>query len=281
MIKYKLGATIPTTQYGNIMPEIELEGEDLNQLRAEASKHIEELWRQYGERPLTDNNNGGVEMQTFTGETVVYNDHTHTYYDTSGNKLLSGSNYAELVMPKFNREGALIGSSKKYKVDQEELGTAWNLLGDVSRHYGNSIHAALELYHNHYELGEKVAAGKEEEANYVLSKIPHLRDCVQSFVEKFGTDAFMEVLVSDVKNKRAGRIDRLSIVDNDKKICRVGDFKTNYELTDKKLETYQHQLSFYAHILMENGWTVEGLDLYHFADGWELIPLEVVDLQTV
>jgi predicted RecB family nuclease len=260
------------------MPEIELEGENLADLKETASREIEGLWQQYGERPLTDNNKGGEEIKSFTGETLLYNDDTHSYYDLEGNKMLSGSYYASGVMPKFNRDGALIGSSKKYGVDKKELGQVWDMLGDVSRSYGNAVHYALELYHNHNELGAKVAEGKKEELNYALSKIPHLQECVNSFVEKFGTDAELEVLVSDVKNLRAGRVDRLQIIDKKNKVCRVGDFKTNYELTDKKQLEYQHQLSFYAHILQAHGWTVEGLDIYHYSGEWNLIPLDVLDL---
>lgn len=281
MIKFKLGATIPTVQYGNIMPEIELEGENVDELKGIATEHIEGLWQLYGERPLTKNDNCGVIIDTFTNEKVLYDEESHTYYDLDGNKLLSGSNYASQQSKPFNRDGALIGASKKYGVDSDELGNTWDLLGDISRHYGNSIHSALELYHNHFELGEKVSKAKEEDINYALSKLPHLRDCVQSFVDSFGTDGLMEVLVSDVQNGRAGRIDRLTILDKDKKVCRVGDFKTNHTLTDKKIEEYQHQLSFYAQILMSHGWTVQGLDIYHFdGEGWNHVEMDVLDIQS-
>lgn len=277
-MKYTLKATIGLPNYSNLQPEIELEGDDINQLHAVAMEHINGLWARHSDSPLKDNSGGGVKLTTFTGEEVLYDELQHSYFDLDGNKLLSGSYYAGKQSPPFNKDGALIGSSKKFGVDKEELGAVWDLLGDVSRHYGNAIHSALELYHNHSELGEKVAKGKDEEFNYALSKIPHIKDCVESFVNKFGTDAMMEVLVSDVKNKMAGRIDRLVILDKEKKLCRVGDFKTNYNLTDKKLLEYQHQLSFYAHILINHGWTVQGIDIYHYSDEWKLIELEVLEL---
>lgn len=277
-MKYILKATIGLPNYSNLQPEIELEGEDINALHAIAMEHINGLWARHSDNPLKDNSGGGVKMVTFTGEEVLYDEHQHTYYDLDGNKLLSGSYYAGKQSTPFNKDGALIGSSKKYGVDKDELGVVWDLLGDVSKHYGNAIHSALELYHNHSMLGDKVAKGKEEEVNYALSKIPHIQHCVLEFVKTYGTDAIMEVLVSDVKNKMAGRIDRLVVLDRDKKVCRVGDFKTNYNLTDKKLLEYQHQLSYYAHMLMNHGWTVQGLDIYHYSDSWQLVELEVLDL---
>jgi RecB family exonuclease len=77
----------------------------------------------------------------------------------------------------------------------------------------------------------------------------------------------------------AGTIDRLAIT-GDKK-CRVGDYKTNNEMDAKKLLKYQKQLSYYAHILMNKGWTVEGLDIYYLnaEDGWSVETLTVLELE--
>ena len=48
-------------------------------------------------------------------------------------------------------------------------------------------------------MGKKIQESKELEYNYALPKNKHLRDIVLSFEEKFGTNALVEVLVSDVK----------------------------------------------------------------------------------
>lgn len=275
-MKFEIEATIPVVQYGNIKPKflIEEDGEETTAL-----DKIKELWDKYGEKPLPDRSEGGEVIESFTGEKVLYNDNTHTYYDMDGNKLLSGSYYASQLMPKFDKEGALKNMATTYDVDAGDIDNIWEMLGDVSRNYGNAIHAALELYHNHKKTGEKISEKKGDDINYALSKLPHLSTCVKSFVDKFGDEAEMEVLVSDVGNKMAGRIDRLQILDEKKKVCRIGDFKTNHTLNKKKLLEYQHQLSFYAHILKNKGWTVEGLDIYHYTDDWEHHELEVLDLQ--
>lgn len=274
-----MGATIPCGQYSNMQPEIELEGDDLDELHKQGAEYIEKVWAEYGERPLNKNTKEGKVIESFTGEQVIYDDDAHKYYDMDGNTLLGGSTYASQQSTPFNKDGALIGSSKKYKVNKDELGEVWDLLGDVSRNYGTAVHNALELYHKHHELGNKVAVCKDEELNYALSKLPHIRECVQGFIKTYGVDALTEVMVSDVERGMAGQIDRLEVLDKKKKVCRIGDYKTNYQLTDKKIKEYQHQLSFYAHILMSHGWTVEGLDIYHY-DGskWVKVELEVLDL---
>lgn len=289
MYKYKLTAVIPTVQYGNLQPAIELEGEDIESLKQEAEKHIQSIWDKFGERPLvakTTEGTGekgtytGKHIKTFTGETVIYYDqgNDHYYTDLEGNRLLSGSHYAAQLSPKFDKDMLLPKTAKAWGVDEESLGKIWELNGDISTTFGTSVHNALEMYHLYHKIGEKVQSAKDLDYNYVLPKNDTLRAIVLSFVDKFGADALPEVMVSDVASKRAGQIDRLSILDEKKKLCRIGDFKTNTELNDKKILQYQHQLSFYADILKKHGWTVEGLDIYHLQQDntWEVYPLEVL-----
>ena len=74
-----------------------------------------------------------------------------------------------------------------------------------------------------------------------------------------------------------GTIDRLEEKDG---AFRIGDYKTNYDMDDKKILKYQHQLSFYAHILQNKGMKVSGLDLYYLdADfNWVHKELEILPL---
>jgi hypothetical protein len=287
MYKYKLTAVIPTTQYGNIQPSIELEGDDIQALKQEAEIHIQSIWDKFGERPLVAKDvqvaNGSYEakrISTFTGETILYYDRgsDHYYTDLDGNRLLSGSHYAAALSPKFNKDMLLPKTAKAWGVDVEALGKIWDLNGDISTSYGTSVHNALEIYHLYHEIGDKIQGVKELDYNYVLPKNDTLRAIVLDFVDKFGVDALPEVMVSDIANKRAGQIDRLQIIDSSKKVCRIGDFKTNTELNDKKVLQYQHQLSFYAEILKKHGWKVEGLDIFHLQQNntWDLISLDVL-----
>lgn len=289
MYKYKLTAVIPTTTYGNLQPAIELEGEDIEVLKTEAEKHIQDIWDKFGERPLVAKSTVGAAekgtytgriINTFTGETIIYYDQgtDHYYTNQAGVKLMSGSHYAANLSPKFDKAMILPKTAKAWDVDEVSLDRIWSLNGDISTSYGTSVHNALEVYHLYHEIGAKVQEVKGLDYNYVLPKNDTLRAVVLQFVEKFGADAIPEVMVSDVANLRAGQIDRLQILDEKKKLCRIGDFKTNTELNDKKILQYQHQLSFYAEILKQHGWTVEGLDIFHLQQDntWELIDLEVL-----
>jgi hypothetical protein len=276
-MKYKIEATIPTTQYGNLRPTFELENDSEQE---EALSALAKLWQRFGETPLKDKQGGGVKVTTFTGEEIIWNEETHTYTDLAGNVLLSGSAYANENSPKFDMDMLLPKTATAWGVDEEELRQVWKINSDVSNNWGSAIHKALERYHNHHRLGDVVKQTKELDQNYVLPKNTFLRGLVLDFVEKFGVSAESEVLVSDVANKMAGTIDRLETVED--KVVRIGDYKTNNEMDSKKMLKYQKQLSFYAHILNNKGWTVQGLDLFYLDQdsGWQKTELEILPLES-
>jgi hypothetical protein len=103
-----------------------------------------------------------------------------------------------------------------------------------------------------------------------------------------------EVLITDIKNGLCGRTDRLVVLDWDKKICRVGDYKINVDASEimsrhkalppfnklpmNKITKYQIQMSIYANMLQKSGWTVTGLDVYVYEDEWQYYPLEVLQV---
>jgi hypothetical protein len=275
-MKYTLEATIPTTQYGNIRPKFELENEgDVE----DAYESLKSLWDRFGETPLKDKHQGGVVIETFTGEQVIFNEKTHTYTDLQGNILISGSQYANEKSPKFDLELLLPKTAKAWGINEVELRKVWELNAEVSNFWGSAVHTALELYHNHHDLGSVVQDTKELEQNYVLPKNPILREMVLDFVEKFGVNAQTEVVVSDVANRMVGTIDRLEIIDE--VTFRVGDYKTNNEMDKKKALKYQKQMSFYAHTLQNKGYTVQGLDLFYYnhKEGWQKTELELLPLE--
>jgi hypothetical protein len=276
LLQYKIGATIPTVQYGNIMPELTLEGEDMATLISEGESAIRALWKKYGMAPMTFNEMKGRLVKTFTGEEIYYEDEAHKYTDLDGNPLLSGSAYAAANSPKFDLASMLPKTAKSWGVDERDLGDLWSINGRMSTEYGSGIHSALEAWHRFKELGARIQEHKELAENYALPKCKYLREVVLAFDEKFGVAAMPEVFVSDVKSGRVGQIDRLAITDLEEKRCRIGDYKSNADLDQKKLDHYQKQLSFYAWILMAHGWTVEGLDIFHFDGEWKLIELPVL-----
>ena len=135
------------------------------------------------------------------------------------------------------------------------------------------------------------------EENYALPKHPILRQIVQDFIKinPVKGQVMTEVLITDVKNGLAGRADRIVIIDKEKKICRIGDYKVNVEsgksdknlkpaepfhdLPPTKVTKYQIQMSLYANMLQRSGWTVTGLDVYILEDSWvhyEMAVLQVL-----
>lgn len=127
-----------------------------------------------------------------------------------------------------------------------------------------------------------------------------LKDIVDGFIKMieqkdFGGDSVQEPLVSFEEYRMGGFIDRLLIVDKDKKICRVQDYKINVEIDtvdskhkllkdfkDKpktKMAGHTIQLNYYAYCLHRAGWTVEGLDLLVLDEGWKHFEVELYDME--
>lgn len=282
---YKMGAVIPTTQYGNLQPEFELEGGTLSKMKEEGLKHIQEIWDEYGSSQLSKNSEApkdGIEFEqklSFTGEKVLWSEYLHEYRSLDGKKLTSGSKYADLLTKPFNSELLSEKSGNAWGVDKDDLAALWKLNGRIATEYGSSVHTALEAYMRYHEMGSVIQHLKDLDDNYALPKNEYIKKAVTSFVELFGTFDEVEVFVTDVKNNMAGQIDGLKIVDLEKKICKMGDYKTNFEMKKAKLTTYGHQMNFYRTALENNGWTVETMDLYHWnGETWKQYPVERQDI---
>jgi hypothetical protein len=275
-MKYQIEAVISTGDYSNITPRFDINSEEDEDV---AIERIKSLTERFGKVQLKDKTGGGVKVTTFTGEEILWNEATHTYTDLHGNVLRSGSQYANENSPKFDLEMMLPKTAAAWDVPQEDLRLMWKYSGDIANHWGSAVHMALDVYHKYNELGAVIQEKRGLDMNYVMPKNSYLRKIVQEFVDLAGTDALCEVLVSDVANKMAGTIDRIKVTGD--KTCRVQDYKTNNELDKKKLLKYQKQMSYYAHILTNKGWKVEGLDLYYLNadDGWSLETLEVLPLE--
>jgi len=277
-MKYKIEATIPSTQYGNIRPTFEVT--ELNQ-QDEVIEELSKLWNRFGDKPMQDRSLGGETITTFTGEKVIWNESTHTYTDMAGKVLLSGSKYASQHSPAFPKDIILPKTAAKWGVAEELISDMWDIKGSASLDLGNAVHKALEMYHLYHVDGAHIQEVTKADANYALPKQPYLKRLVLDFVEKFGDTAMSEVVVSDVENGMAGTIDRLLIVDEAKKVCRVQDYKSNTEIKKPKMLEYQKQLSYYSHILINHGWEVQGMDLFYLDEDelWLKEELEVLELE--
>lgn len=103
-----------------------------------------------------------------------------------------------------------------------------------------------------------------------------------------------EQFVVDSAHKMCGTIDVL--VNNGNKHVTIRDFKTGDiykktaltprakelwpDLENKTISLYQLQLSFYAFILRQQGYTVSGLEIWaESAEAWEVVKLPVLDIR--
>jgi hypothetical protein len=218
------------------------------------------------------------QIKTFTGETILFDSISHTYRTLDGIKMVSGSEYAKQFVKPFDKAMSLMVCAKAWGVRPQVIADIWEMNADISRNYGTSLHKALELAHKHYKTGEKIKSVKKGATeNYALPKMPHIRFATELFGRMFSFGGMPELFVSDTKGLRVGQIDRLEILDDINKICRVQDYKTTTKMDKNKLLSYQHQMSFYAHILINKGWTVEALDLFNFdGNNWERLVLPVL-----
>lgn len=301
--KFKLGATIPTQQYGNITPEIELEDVDLSEATEATLAHISSLYDRFSERGgLKDNGarelviNKSIKKNSFNEEGVVidYDDDAHTYH-FEGERLVSGSAIAAKYYKKFDSENVSKASANKWGVDQQDVKGLWSANGKLAADFGSVIHLALEHYDLYKNLGAKISENRGEEDNYALPKHPILRSIIEEF-EKINTtvgeEVVPEALVTNVKKGYCGHADRVLIINKKKKICRVQDYKVNIgsedesssmkakkpfdELPKNKITKYQIQMSAYANMLQDSGWTVEGLDVFVLEDSWKHHELDVL-----
>lgn len=272
-MKFKIGATIPTTQYGNIMPELEVEAETFEEAQQQALPHIEQLWARYAEpgRELRPKTAQGQKLTAFVGGEIFYDPIAHKYTNEHGDVYLSGSAYASQFEKPFNAEMIAGALAKKFKVDPSAVVEMWQLKGQVSRDFGTALHGALELYGKHKEL----ALAMEKET-HICDQVD-MNKAVISFYEQFGDEtAVQEALVVDHATKRAGQIDRL-VITGDRK-CIIDDYKTNADIT-KKLDVYWKQLSFYAAIMQAGGWEVEKLRIHHWFGEWKSYEHEVIEME--
>lgn len=270
-MKIRLGAVIPTVQYGNLQPEFELDTADYlpprsggyivteDMLMADLEGRIQALWDKYGEKPLTTNSNS-KRLKAFVGGEIDYDAGAHAY-SWNGQAYLSGSQYAKQFEKPFDAQKISQALAEKFKVDGAEIRKLWELKADISKGLGTMIHSALEMYGRYSDL----AAALDKTTN--LHDHPIVKKAVESFYEAHKDKAEYEALIVDHQNKRAGQVDRLVILGD--KHCRVEDYKCNAVMTPEKLKVYWKQLEFYGEIMEANGWKVDPPVIHHWDGEWK------------
>lgn len=295
-IKYKLGATVPVIQYGNLMPEIEMEADSIEEAEAVVLPYIEGFFNRYSEKHKIGAekrkvSTGRVKLTDLFGNEIFYDDATHEYTNSLGEIYLSGSQYAK--DEEFDSEYWANYFVENYDLDPDDkqnIIEMWSVNGNASTSFGTALHAAIELYGKYRHIadiididlktGQRKKKGKIEK-NSALSKLPYLQDVVKKFYneERSVEKTMYEVLVVDHATKRAGRIDRLVVTDDGK--YKIRDMKTNHKILKPERDTYSKQLSFYGDIIIANGRELaeeNPILIHHWTgDEWVDIPLEKVN----
>ena len=261
-MKVKLSATVPVVQYGNLVPEVEVEAETYEEAMRIAEGHIKSFWNKNVEagKELADDLSNYKRLTAFVGGEIDYDESTHTYV-WEGVKYISGSEYADSFKKPFDGQAIAQKMAEKVNVEASDILKMWQLKGEASRDFGNSIHKALQLYEQYKTLAETLDKTYHMHDNFIL------KDVVESFYEAHSEEkAVSEILIVDHDAKRAGRIDRLLVTGINK--GRVEDFKTGD--VSKNILTYWKQLEFYTEIMIAAGWKMEPPIIHGWNGKWEI-----------
>lgn len=270
METFRLSATIPTGQYANIIPEIEVEAETFEEARDIALLRIQDISDHYSQVPLKRKETSIEAFElvtTFTGEQVKWYADRHEYTDLEGNHLISGSEYAHSFEKPFDTIMLSGKVATKHKVDAARVAEAWKANSKTSTTFGSSLHLAMEQWFRFRD----VACGDKE---YNLAKPAFLRAAVKAFPLKDET-ILPEVVLSNIANKMAGTTDGLLILGE--KTCEIEDYKSDSDIV-KNLPKHFRQLSYYAKILQLAGWSVGKVTVWNWTDKWDRYDSEVLEV---
>jgi len=299
--KIKIGAVIPVQKYGNLQPEIEISSDDRGEdLLAAGMDVIKGLFSQYSEvggleeKDIVSSVSVKLLKKSFNEDVVIEFEpiaHTYTYQDK---QLTGATDYTKRFYKPFDADTISSVLESKWGVPQKVIKDLWDANGTLASDFGSVVHQALENFDKFKEYGDIISSQQKEEKNYCLPKHPVLRQIVEGFIaiDNKGGVIVPEALISDVKKGICGHADRVRIIDKEKKICDVEDYKINIdsetakkelkpldpfkELPSNKLSKYQLQMSIYANMLQSSGWQVNKLVVYVYEDIWKKYELEVL-----
>jgi hypothetical protein len=207
------------------------------------------------------------EIETFTGEKVLYNAEKHEYRDLDGNVLLSGSQYAKNLTPVFQKEIISIKEAKRLGVKKEDIQNFWQEKGTLSADFGTTIHKLFELWFRY----RKTAFWSDPKHIVLL-------DILNSFPLKDDARiAHPEAIISSVKEQKVGTTDLL--LESEDKSIEIIDYKIIPTSALKNDYTkYIHQINFYRHILESSGRVVSGMKLCVYSGKWEIIDVDRLEI---
>lgn len=271
-------ATVPCTgiQYCDLRPTISAETIE------EYREQLVEVGRLAGNEQFVNrmeqNKAGKTRIVTDQGS-LYFDPVAHEYTDEDGNKFWTGSTWAHQFVKDFDPQFVAKKVADKKLTTVDKVIEGWDMKGEVSLLYGTTVHKALECGIKYGELPNH----------------PHLATLVQDALDLIhGADVVSEQFVCSFKDKMCGTIDCL-INEGNKKV-RIIDFKSGDiykkttltdqakelwpELKAQMISVYQLQLSFYAHILTQLGYHVEGTEIWAEGVGaWQVVKLPILDIR--
>jgi hypothetical protein len=327
--KMTIMARVPTVQYGYVEPAIEL-GENSDESIDEALKLIKKV------SDMTAGDGYAMEVRGLpvsAGRTTLVVDEPFEYTsqllgktrlvkERKGHKYIEGymggSSFPSKFYAPFDRDMIIKNMLAKFPdAKANEILAMWKMNNEMSTGYGTAIHAAMENFDRNRDLGEYIRSSEETPngtvygPNKALSKNPFLKKIVEDFHEgREKEDVLVEEFIWDDRLQLCGSVDRIKIVDRDKKILRIQDYKTDGDIHEKLYQIKgspfkkekgvdnpdavenellgQHwiQLSVYGTIAKSAGWTVEGLDVFWLnpnklctgKNPWETFSRDMLDI---
>jgi hypothetical protein len=229
------------------------------------------------------------------GVEVDFDETNHTY-SFKGKRLMCPSEYIKTLYKEFDLHLFATMSAKSWNVNVEDVKAMWESSGDCAREFGTVVHKTIEHWLRFENVGKTISTKQQKEGNYALPKHPFLLNILTEFnkIQKPVGENYPESLITDIEGGTCGKTDNILVLDWDKKVCRLWDYKINIgsedvesslkvkepfdKLPANKLTKYQIQLSFYANMLQKSGWVVEGLDVFVLENEWKHYKLEVLQV---
>lgn len=271
-------STIPVTgqSYTDLRPVIS--ADSIDEYRAALAEVGRLAGNEQFVNRMEQNKAGKTRIVTDQGS-LYFDPVAHEYTDEDGNKFWTGSTWAHQFVKDFDPQLVAKKVADKKLTTTDKVIEGWDMKGEVSLLYGTTVHKALECGIKYGELPNH----------------PHLATLVQDFLDMTHEDDMVsEQFVFSFKDKMCGTIDCLVNKGNKRVIIRdfkTGDIYKKVTLTDrckelwpnlesKMISTYQLQLSFYAYILSQLGYTVEGTEIWaEGVEAWQVVKLPVLDIR--
>ena len=196
-------------------------------------------------------NESGVVVEFDEGE------HVYTFED---NTLLSPSKFAD--KDDFDKQSVSGYCAKAWDMKQDDVLSMWKSGANVSAGFGSEIHGALQ----HYSTYSKLLPAKEK--HRAMPKHTIIRNIINGYIDlNLEGEVMPEVFLTNVEHGLAGQLDELRVLDWDKKICDVVDFKINID-SKKKVKKYADQLFLYTFMLIQSGWEVRNVGVLALEEKW-------------